>query len=78
VYVFNDITKTAKKITFFGNNGESVKGFDFKRSKTQKKTDIGDEEYQKRVAKIINDIRTGRAMQCVLSRKVEIPLKSTR
>jgi anthranilate/para-aminobenzoate synthase component I len=77
VYVFNDIKKTAEKINFLFANGEekSINGFNFKKEKKRIEYDLTDKEYLKSLDNIINDIKNGRTMQCVLSRKISITLQ---
>src|SRR3989338_6896413 len=75
LYVFNDITKEAKHIVFFEGDAKASKGFVFRKGKGRIRQDISDDDYRSQVSKAIKDIRKGRAMQCVLSRQVEVPLK---
>ena len=80
VYVMYDDEKRAEELDFYFNGKKfieekAVKGFEFKKETKQIKQDLNDEEYKKIVQKTINDIKNGRAMQCVLSRKTEVTLQ---
>ena len=80
IIFFDDIKEKAEKIEFdFGVSGEEkeegVKGFEFTKQKKKIEYDLNDEEYLKSLKNVIEDIRNGRAMQCVLSRKISMPLQ---
>jgi len=51
------------------------KSFLFKKQKKQEQTDLSDEQYKEIVAKTIEDIKKGRAIQCVISRKTTVSLQ---
>ncbi|MFO8015874.1 MAG: anthranilate synthase component I family protein [Candidatus Woesearchaeota archaeon] len=80
VYVFDDIRQKAVKIEFefngiSGRSDSPNKGFDFARKKGGAEYDMTDDEYLLKAGKIIRDIKEGRAMQCVLSRRAKTALQ---
>jgi anthranilate/para-aminobenzoate synthase component I len=82
LYVFDDIKEKAEKLQVYFNKitdkeTKGVKGFTFNNTKDKETivdNDMTKEEYTSNVKKILKDIKNGRCMQCVYSRKVEISL----
>jgi len=80
VYVFDDI-KERLEILEFSFNGfkdyinHSTEGFNFIKQEHKTSADMDEEEYNNKVEKIIQEIKNGRVMQCVLSRKIGISLQ---
>ncbi len=80
VYVLYDDEKRAEELNFYFNgkkfaSEKPIKGFEFKKEITKAEYDLSDEEYKGIVQKAITDIKNGRVMQCVLSRKTTLSLQ---
>jgi len=79
VYRFNDIKEKAEKLEFIFNGikakDDSTKGFEFIKQGKKSSYDMDEKEYLEKVKKIKNDIKNGRVMQCVFSRKLSIALQ---
>ena len=80
VYVMYDDEKRAEELNFYFNgkkfsSEKPIKGFDFKKEINKAEFDLSDEEYKGIVSKAITDIKNGRVMQCVLSRKTTLTLQ---
>lgn len=77
VYYLDDIKEKAEKITFYYDGISSntyTDGYTHKETE-ESDVDLTEEEYKDRVKKTIKDIKNGRCMQCVLSRKTSLPIK---
>ena len=80
VYVFDGNKETGEKVNFYFNNRtDSIEdnnlGFNYTPARAEVTHDLDDAEYVAKINKVIKDIKGGRAMQCVLSRKTSMPLK---
>ncbi len=74
IYALYDDEKRAEthEFTFNGKKfteEKGIKGFDFAKQERKAEYDLTEEEYKNNAQKIINEIKNGRAMQCVLSRR---------
>ncbi len=82
VYVLHDDEKRAELIEFSFNDKKFSKekeivGFEFKKTKNEIEFDLSEDEYKTIVEKSIKDIKNGRVMQCVLSRRTKVNLQKT-
>ena len=80
VYVFNDIKEIAERLEFVFNGfvdteSNTAVGFNFERQEKKITYDMSESEYLEKVDKIIKEIRNGRVMQCVFSRKMGMSLQ---
>jgi len=80
VYVLYDDEKRAETIELKFNGKKfpaekGIRGFEFKKQEAKVTYDLSEEEYKQNTQKIINEIKNGRAMQCVLSRRTSQTLQ---
>ncbi|MFA5125433.1 MAG: anthranilate synthase component I family protein [archaeon] len=80
IYLLHDNEKRAEMHEFLFNSEKfeeekPKKSFSFKKQKKQEQTDLSDDQYKEVVAKSIEEIKKGRVIQCVLSRKTTVSLQ---